>query len=280
MKIKTAIATMMSAMICIADDPVEFTIKSKDIYQEDAITNLPTEITVSSIPERPERPVLQTFIMSLIATTNQAPEGLCTAMDDAVDAWFASTNNTKNLNLLFLNCYHMFPKCSERCMINYPERADFIRFSITNKTTNLKSWPIEHIIMATPSINVEISRNLIAEKYIKQLKINLRRQGKSFVEYIDKQTGKKVNPLESYTSALQTALTSPGYGNLSDMLANIGIEVATTPIPTEEEIENIKWKILIDELKIDPYKNRLLYWLGTEKFNEFVEEYNNGKPAQ
>lgn len=272
---KSLITTILSiaAAVSLADDPVDFTIKSADIYAPPIATNMPAEITVSSIVERTERPNLQTFVMSI---KNSTPNELILAVDSAVDAWFAS-NNARGL--LFLNRYHLFPKCTERCITEYPDNATYVRCAVSNETANLNVWPIDHVIISVPTININDARKIIADKYIKLLKIHLRKQGKSIVEYTDPETGEKINPLDKYANDLQTALSSPGFGNLSEIMAEVGVEVQTTPVPDAEKLEEIKWKILIDELKIDAYKNKLVYWLGTEKFNEFVEEYNNGKPV-
>ena len=106
------------------------------------------------------------------------------------------------------------------------------------------------------------------------LGVMLRKRGKSFV------TRDGVNPLEPYAKRLETILNAPRMHGMADFCAEIGLPT-TYAIPedsflTDDEIKTVCDSVLIDDRSLKSVSAKLRYSMGTDAYNAFVKEYNEG----
>ena len=116
-------------------------------------------------------------------------------------------------------------------------------------------------------------RKAIVNNYLREVKIHLRKQGKSFVE----KDG--VNPLKPYMDGLSDALNAPRLGNINELMAAVGhpeIVFDVSFLPSDDKVKDIIDAVMIDEIKVGTVKNTLRLCLGLDEYNKFVDEYNNG----
>jgi hypothetical protein len=116
-------------------------------------------------------------------------------------------------------------------------------------------------------------RNIIADSYLRELKIWFRKHGMSFV------TKDGVNPLKAYMDDLSAALDAPRLGNINELMAKIDrpdVVFDMSFLPTDEWVNETMSKVLIDDIPFESVKNVLRLCLGVEEYNKFVDIYNNG----
>lgn len=108
----------------------------------------------------------------------------------------------------------------------------------------------------------------------RQAKIILRRKGRSFV------TRDGVNPLEPYAKRLETILNAPRMHGMADFCREMGLPTSYA-IPedtflTDDEIRDVCDKVMVDDIRLKDISDKLRYSMGTDAYNAFVKEYNEG----
>ena len=131
-----------------------------------------------------------------------------------------------------------------------------------NRSTDNVVWTMEYYT------------GLVKAACTRQVKIMLRRSGKSFV------TRDGVNPLEPYAKRLETILNAPRMHGMADFCAEIGLP-KTYAIPedsfmTDDEVKTVCDSVLIDDRSLKNVSAKLRYSMGTDAYNAFVKEYNEG----
>lgn len=131
-----------------------------------------------------------------------------------------------------------------------------------NRSTDNVGWYMEYYT------------GLVKAACTRQVKIMLRRSGKSFV------TRDGVNPLEPYAKRLETILNAPRMHGMADFCAEIGLP-KTYAIPedsflTDDEVKTVCDSVLIDDRSLKNVSSKLRYSMGTDAYNAFVKEYNEG----
>ena len=131
-----------------------------------------------------------------------------------------------------------------------------------NRSTDNVGWSMEYYT------------GLVKAACTRQVKIMLRRSGKSFV------TRNGVNPLEPYAKRLETILNAPRMHGMADFCAEIGLP-KTYAIPensflTDDEVKTVCDSVLIDDISLKSVSAKLRYSMGTDAYNAFVKEYNEG----
>ena len=118
-------------------------------------------------------------------------------------------------------------------------------------------------------------RKALRQSFIRSVKIYLREHNESFVT---PEGGE--NPIAAYVAKFNAAMDAPRLAGIEDVFAEVGVTVnpKRDKMMTDEQVEELCQKILIDDEKLGKYnKNRLLLAMGLENFNRFVEKYNTGK---
>lgn len=131
-----------------------------------------------------------------------------------------------------------------------------------NRSTDNVGWRMEYYT------------GLVKAACTRQVKIMIRRSGKSFV------TRDGVNPLEPYAKRLETILNAPRMHGMADFCAEIGLP-RTYAIPensflTDDEVKTVCDSVLIDDISLKNISAKLRYSMGTDAYNAFVKEYNEG----
>lgn len=103
------------------------------------------------------------------------------------------------------------------------------------------------------------------------IKKMLYRQGKSFV------TKDGVNPCEGMMNELTASLNAARLNGFNEWLIKVGCKnhIDFSFLPTAEEIQVLKERILMGEIQITILKQKQLYiGLSTDDYNAFVKKYN------
>ena len=131
-------------------------------------------------------------------------------------------------------------------------------------------------VQADGDCTVRDYSDVIKRVCTRQVKVHLRSKGRSFV------TRDGVNPLEPYAKRLETLLNAPRMEGLEAFLTEIGLP-KTYAIPqnrfmSDAEAKDTCEKILVDDLKLTSchLACRLRCAMGTDAYNAFVKEYNEG----
>ena len=131
-------------------------------------------------------------------------------------------------------------------------------------------------VQADGDCTVRDYSDVIKRVCTRQVKVHLRSKGRSFV------TRDGVNPLEPYAKRLETILNAPRMEGLEAFLTEIGLP-KTYAIPqnrfmSDAEVKDTCEKILVDDLKLTSchLACRLRCAMGTDAYNAFVKEYNEG----
>ena len=158
-------------------------------------------------------------------------------------------------------------------------------FVLSSADTSSVRWAFDHgvpglllgeINRATDNVGwcMEYYTGRVKAACTRQVKIMLRRSGKSFV------TRDGVNPLEPYAKRLETILNAPRMHGMADFCAEIGLP-KTYAIPedsflTDDEVKTVCDSVLIDDRSLKNVSAKLRYSMGTDAYNAFVKEYNEG----
>lgn len=112
----------------------------------------------------------------------------------------------------------------------------------------------------------------LLKSIVPEIKMWLRKSGKSF---ITKEDG--INPVQEEIDTLQNALNAPKFAGLREWVAKVypDYQWVEPDWKADEEISQLKEDIFYGQkdFKIQ-YKILLQTYLGTDAYNEFVEEYN------
>jgi len=123
--------------------------------------------------------------------------------------------------------------------------------------------------------DAERLRLTIKNHAVRQARLHLRAQGKSFV------TVDGVNPLAEAVGPVVEALNAPMCQGLEAALRRLGAEVADRDRGGLQALTaKIRQDVMLGELsrmQTEGLLGRLSIGLGVEAFNAFVEEYNHGK---
>ena len=112
----------------------------------------------------------------------------------------------------------------------------------------------------------------LLKKIVPEIRMWLRKSGKSF---ITKEDG--VNPVQEEIDILQNALNAPKFAGLREWVAKVypDYQWVEPDWKSDEEINQIKEDIFYGQRDfVIQYKILLQTYLGTDAYNEFVEEYN------
>lgn len=118
-------------------------------------------------------------------------------------------------------------------------------------------------------------KNLFQKRHgLPLIKKMLYKQGKSFV------TKDGVNPCKEMMDELTNSLNAPRLAGFNEWLAKVGVNASITlkNVPSDEEIEELKIKVLTGETNATRYVLRALYLgLSTDDYNAFIKRYNGDK---
>ena len=127
------------------------------------------------------------------------------------------------------------------------------------------------------SHRITLSRLLWAKKQLVEeatsyAMASLRKEGKSFV------TLEKTNPITAKLKAVVDAVNAPNCVGLEAALRGIGMEIADQERAlTQAQADKVKAAVMAGETKADDLSlGIILFTLGTDGFNAFVKEYNEG----
>ena len=182
-----------------------------------------------------------------------------------VQAWMtAASNDFPVISAFVLSSADTSPRSSLDALIRwaFDRGVPGLLLGEFNRSTDNVGWSMEYYT------------GLVKAACTRQVKIMLRRSGKSFV------TRGGVNPLEPYAKRLETILNAPRMHGMADFCAEIGLP-KTYAIPedsflTDDEIKTVCDSVLIDDRSLKNVSAKLRYSMGTDAYNAFVKEYNEG----
>ena len=182
-----------------------------------------------------------------------------------VKAWMtAASNDFPVISAFVLSSADMSPRSALGASIRwaFDRGVPGLLLGELNRSTDNVGWGMEYYT------------DLVKAACTRQVKIMLRRSGKSFV------TRNGVNPLEPYAKRLETILNAPRMHGMADFCSEIGLP-KTYAIPedsflTDDEVKTVCDSVLIDDRSLKNVSVKLRYSMGTDAYNAFVKEYNEG----
>lgn len=157
----------------------------------------------------------------------------------------------------------------------FPELSDVVQTATTSKDEKTVA---AYVTVANTYYSMRTQNRMhphcicnIAAPFIRK---QLHKEGKTFI------TKDNINPIQQRMDAIVTAMNAYRLQGLDLALKNAGLDFCPSfeaALATENEVNEIKEDILCGNKDFSAYRDFLRLHLGVEKFNEFVDEYNNGK---
>lgn len=168
--------------------------------------------------------------------------------------------------------------------------AGFVKYNRITFKRLIQAMTLQELLDVYPEVPVadlNSWKRAVVNKVIPSIKIQLRKEGKTFISRVEETTnaaGEKVkvtiNPLDSYTKTLSTALNAGRLAGLNEFLASVSLTETfdASRLPTEDKINALVNDVLIDKANIKKLSVRedLEKCLGVEGFNKLIKVYNEG----
>lgn len=116
-------------------------------------------------------------------------------------------------------------------------------------------------------------KDAISKEYVRETKKWFVNRGESYV------TKDGVNPLQPYVDDFTAAINAPKMTGFEECLSKIGLNVGLdrSKIPTDQEIQDLVYSIMIDDVQLSAWKAKLIVYLGVDGYNDMVSRYNGEK---